>query len=74
MAGEGVRVNAVAPGMIDTDIHATAGAPDRAQRLGATVPIGRAGTADEVAEAVVWLLSDAARYFIGTVLSVNGGR
>ena len=74
VAGEGVRVNAVAPGMIDTDIHATAGAPDRAQRLGATVPIGRAGTADEVAEAVVWLLSDAARYCIGTVLSVNGGR
>lgn len=74
VAGEGIRVNAVAPGMIDTDIHATAGAPDRAQRLGATVPIGRAGTADEVAEAVVWLLSDAARYCIGTVLSVNGGR
>ena len=74
VAGEGVRVNAVAPGMIDTDIHATAGAPDRAQRLGATVPIGRAGTADEIAEAVVWLLSDAARYCVGTVLSVNGGR
>ena len=74
VAGEGIRVNAVAPGMIDTDIHATAGAPDRAQRLGATVPIGRSGTAYEVAEAVVWLLSDAARYCIGTVLSVNGGR
>lgn len=74
VAGEGIRVNAVAPGMIDTDIHATAGAPDRAQRLGATVPIGRSGTADEVAEAVVWLLSDAARYCVATVLSVNGGR
>lgn len=74
VAGEGIRVNAVAPGMIDTDIHATAGAPDRAQRLGKTVPIGRAGTAEEVAEAVVWLLSDAARYCIGTVLNVNGGR
>lgn len=74
VAGEGIRVNAVAPGMIDTDIHATAGAPDRAQRLGATVPIGRAGTADEVAEAIVWLLSDAARYCVGTILSVNGGR
>ena len=74
VAGEGIRVNAVAPGMIDTDIHATAGAPDRAQRLGATVPIGRAGTAKEVAEAIVWLLSDAARYCVGTVLNVNGGR
>lgn len=74
VAGEGIRVNAVAPGMIDTDIHATAGAPDRAQRLGATVPIGRSGTAEEVAEAVVWLLSDAARYCVATVLSVNGGR
>lgn len=74
VAGEGIRVNAVAPGMIDTDIHATAGVPDRAQRLGATVPIGRPGTADEVAEAVVWLLSDAARYCVATVLSVNGGR
>lgn len=74
VAGEGIRVNAVAPGMIDTDIHATAGVPDRAHRLGATVPIGRAGTADEVAEAVVWLLSDAARYCVGTVLNVNGGR
>jgi len=74
VAGEGIRVNAVAPGMIDTDIHATAGAPDRAQRLGATVPIGRAGTAGEVAEAIVWLLSDAARYCVGTILNVNGGR
>ena len=74
VAGEGVRVNAVAPGMIDTDIHATAGAPDRAARLGALVPIGRAGTAEEVAEAIVWLLSDHAAYCVGTVLEVNGGR
>src|SRR3546814_2318564 len=74
VAGEGIRVNAVAPGMIATDIHASAGMPDRAERLGATVPIGRAGTAAEVAEAVVWLLSDAARYCVATVLSVNGGR
>jgi NAD(P)-dependent dehydrogenase (short-subunit alcohol dehydrogenase family) len=74
VAGEGVRVNAVAPGMIDTDIHATAGAPDRASRLGAMVPIGRAGTAEEVAEAICWLLSDHARYCVGTVLEVNGGR
>lgn len=74
VAGEGIRVNAVAPGMIDTDIHAAAGAPDRASRLGATVPIGRAGTAEEVAEAIVWLLSDHAAYCVGTVLEVNGGR
>lgn len=74
VAGEGIRVNAVAPGMIDTDIHATAGAPDRASRLGALVPIGRAGTAEEVAEAIVWLLSDHAAYCVGTVLEVNGGR
>jgi NAD(P)-dependent dehydrogenase (short-subunit alcohol dehydrogenase family) len=74
VAGEGIRVNAVAPGMIDTDIHATAGDPERAARNGATVPIGRAGTADEVAEAICWLLSDHARYCVGTILQVNGGR
>lgn len=74
VAGEGIRVNAVAPGMIDTDIHATAGDPDRAARNGVNVPIGRAGTADEVAEAICWLLSDHARYCVGTVLQVNGGR
>ena len=74
VAGEGIRVNAVAPGMIDTDIHATAGAPDRAARLGALVPIGRAGAAEEVAEAIVWLLSEHAAYCVGTVLEVNGGR
>ncbi|MDF1793157.1 MAG: SDR family oxidoreductase [Thalassobaculaceae bacterium] len=74
VAGEGIRVNAVSPGMIDTDIHATAGAPDRAARLGATVPIGRAGSADEVAEAICWLLSDHSRYCAGTILEVSGGR
>jgi len=74
VAGEGVRVNAVAPGMIETDIHASAGAPDRAQRLGVTVPIGRAGTADEVAEAIVWLMSEAASYCAGSILEVSAGR
>ena len=74
VAGEGVRVNAVAPGMIDTEIHASAGAPDRVARLGPTVPQGRAGTAEEVAEAVVWLLSDAARYCAGSIIDVSGGR
>lgn len=74
VAGEGVRVCAVAPGMIDTDIHATAGAPDRAARLGSTVPIGRAGSAEEVAETIVWLLSDKASYTGGAILEVSGGR
>ncbi|MCB1544715.1 MAG: SDR family oxidoreductase [Methylobacteriaceae bacterium] len=74
LAPEGVRVNAVRPGMIATDIHAAMGAPDRAERLGKTVPIGREGTADEVAEGVVWLLSDEASYVAGAVLDVTGGR
>src|ERR1700677_1757378 len=59
---QGVRVNAVRPGLIETEIHASGGQPDRAQRLGATTPIGRAGRAEEVAEAIVWLLGDAASY------------
>ena len=71
---EGVRVNAVAPGMIDTDIHASAGAPDRAARLGPTTPIGRSAAPEEVAEAIVWLLSDAAGYCAGSILDVSGGR
>jgi len=74
LAPEGVRVNAVRPGMIATDIHAAMGAPDRAERLGKTVPIGREGTADEVAEGVVWLLSDEASYVAGAVLDITGGR
>lgn len=74
VAGEGVRVNAVAPGMIETEIHASAGAPDRTSRLGPTVPIGRSGTAEEVAEVIVWLLSDAARYTGGAIVEVSGGR
>jgi len=71
---QGVRVNAVRPGLIETDIHASGGQPDRARRLGATTPIGRPGTADEVAEAIVWLLSDASSYVTGAVLDVSGGR
>lgn len=74
LAPEGVRVNAVRPGMIATDIHAAMGAPDRAERLGKTVPIGREGTADEVAEGIVWLLSDEASYVAGAVLDITGGR
>jgi NAD(P)-dependent dehydrogenase (short-subunit alcohol dehydrogenase family) len=69
-----VRVNAVRPGLIETDIHASGGQPDRAQRIGATTPLGRPGRAHEVGEAVVWLLSDAASYTTGALLDVAGGR
>jgi NAD(P)-dependent dehydrogenase (short-subunit alcohol dehydrogenase family) len=71
---EGVRVNAVRPGLIETDIHASAGAPDRAARLGVTAPLGRAGTAAETGEAIIWLLSDASSYVTGAILDVAGGR
>lgn len=74
VAGEGIRVNAVSPGIIDTDIHASSGAPDRARTMGSLVPMKRPGTAEEVAEAIVWLLSDAASYSTGTILNVTGGR
>jgi NAD(P)-dependent dehydrogenase (short-subunit alcohol dehydrogenase family) len=71
---EGVRVNAVRPGLIDTEIHASGGKPDRAARLGAQTPLGRPGTADEVAESIIWLLSDASSYVTGAILDVAGGR
>ena len=71
---EGVRVNAVRPGLTETDIHATAGQPDRAQRLGATTPMGRAADPLEIAEPILWLLSDAASYTSGAILDVSGGR
>lgn len=71
---EGVRVNAVRPGLIDTEIHAESGNPDRARLLGVETPLGRAGTAEEVAEAIVWLLSDAASYVTGAFIDVSGGR
>ena len=72
-AVDGVRVNAVSPGFIDTTIHARAGEPGRAFRLGAAVPLGRPGTADEVAAAVCWLASAEAAYVTGEVLHVAGG-
>ncbi|WP_425406531.1 SDR family oxidoreductase [Hwanghaeella sp.] len=74
LAGEGIRVNAVAPGLIDTEIHASAGIPDRIERLGSSVPIGRAGSADEVADTIMYLMSDQASYVTGTVVKVAGGR
>ena len=70
----GVRVNAVRPGLIETDIHASGGQPRRAAVLGAQTPLGRPGHADEVARAIVWLLSDAASYVTGALLDVSGGR
>jgi NAD(P)-dependent dehydrogenase (short-subunit alcohol dehydrogenase family) len=71
---QGVRVNAVRPGLIDTEIHASGGQPDRAHRLGAATPMGRPGRPEEVAEAIVWLLSEAASYTTGAILDVAGGR
>lgn len=74
VATEGVRVNAVAVGLVDTDLHAAAGEPGRPDRMRPTIPMKRSGTPEEVAAAVVWLLSDASSYTTGTVLAVSGGR
>ncbi len=74
LAPRGIRVNAVRPGLIATDIHASGGQPDRADRLGGATPIGRAGTAEEVAQAIIWLLSDKASYVTGATVDVSGGR
>lgn len=74
VATEGIRVNAVRPGIIDTDIHASGGQPDRVERMKGMVPMQRAGTADEVARAVLWLLSEEASYTTGSILTVSGGR
>lgn len=71
---DGVRVNAVRPGLIETEIHASGGYATRAFDLGSKTPLGRAGTADEVAEAITWLLSDASSYVTGSLLDVAGGR
>ena len=74
VAAEGIRVNAVAPGLIATGLHAAAGAPDRLERLGPMIPLQRPGTADEVAEVVMWLASPASAYVTGAVIPVAGGR
>lgn len=70
----GIRVNAVRPAFIDTEIHATSGNPDRARILGRQTPLGREGTPAEVGEAIVWLLSDAASYVTGALIDMAGGR
>lgn len=74
VATEGIRVNAVRPGIIDTDIHASGGQPDRIAAVAPLVPMKRAGTAEEVAEAVLFLLSDVSPYTTGAILNVGGGR
>ena len=74
VAADGIRVNAVRPGIIDTDIHAASGDRDRPQKAAGLIPLGRPGSADEVAAAIVWLLSDEAGYTTGAVLDVAGGR
>jgi NAD(P)-dependent dehydrogenase (short-subunit alcohol dehydrogenase family) len=74
VAAESIRVNAVRPGIIDTDIHASGGQPGRAHQSASMIPMQRPGTAEEVAAAIVWLLSDEARYTTGAILDVSGGR
>ena len=74
VGSEGVRVNAVRPGLIETEIHASGGLPDRVRDLKHQVPMQRGGRADEVAQAIVWLLSDAASYTTMTLMDVSGGR
>jgi len=74
VASEGFRVNAVRPGVIHTDIHAAGGEPDRVERVKASVPMGRGGQAEEIAEAILWLASEQASYTSGALLDVAGGR
>lgn len=74
VAAEGIRVNAVRPGIIDTDIHASGGQPGRAQAMASQIPMQRPGTAQEVANAIIWLLGDSSGYCTGTILDVAGGR
>lgn len=74
VAQEGIRVNAVAPGHVLTDIHKEAGDPERPVRMAQTIPMGRAGTPEEIAAGVMWLLSPAASYVTGTILEIGGGR
>jgi NAD(P)-dependent dehydrogenase (short-subunit alcohol dehydrogenase family) len=74
VATEGIRVNAVAPGLVDTGLHAASGDPNRLQRMMGSIPMGRAGAPREIAEGVLWLLSPASSYTTGAILQIGGGR
>ncbi len=74
VVSEGIRVNAVRPGIVDTDIHASGGEPDRVQRVTPSIPMKRAGQPEEIANAILWLLSDEASYATGTIVDITGGR
>lgn len=74
VAAEGIRVNAVSPGIVATELHAKAGAPDRLERLAPGIPMKRPGTPNEVAQTILWLLSDAPAYLTGSILEIGGGR
>lgn len=74
LAPRGIRVNAVNPGLIDTEIHAKAGVPDRAERFRPMIPMGRAGSAEEVADVILWLLSEQSSYVTGALVPIGGGR
>jgi NAD(P)-dependent dehydrogenase (short-subunit alcohol dehydrogenase family) len=74
LAPRGIRVNAVNPGLIDTDIHAKAGVPDRAERFKPMIPMGRSGSAEEVADVILWLLSEQSSYVTGALVPIGGGR
>lgn len=74
LARDGIRVNPVRPGIVDSNIHASGGQPDRIERLSGTIPMGRAGLPEEVAQAIVWLCSEHASYVTGALVDVAGGR
>jgi len=74
VADEGIRVNAVSPGIVATDLHAKAGAPERLQRMAPGIPMKRPGTPNEIAQTILWLLSDAPAYITGSILEIGGGR
>ncbi|MBP2322023.1 NAD(P)-dependent dehydrogenase (short-subunit alcohol dehydrogenase family) [Kibdelosporangium banguiense] len=74
VAAEGIRVNCVAPGLVETGLHEAAGAPDRVTRTAPLIPMGRAGKPEEIADGVVWLLSDAAAFVTGSIVTISGGR